>query len=647
MPVETEHRAAPMGPLMSAAYVLLAALAMAYGWGYRGTVGHEYGAMVPGALLGMMLCLGSGRLDWQRRAAVVGLFAAVGWAWGGSMSYMEQTFYVLSDSYPDVLYGFAVLFFIGGLWAGCGGALLGLGLTESRSELASLTRVFIVVCLLYFAAFLDLLLVPAHRDAYITFTVKHMHNGDWLSATLTLVASALYWIARPQDRNASALFLWGAVAWWVGYGVLTQLGGLRLGPLHRSESWGGVVGILVVFLIYLIRKKNRAALMLSLYGCVGGGLAFVLAVYIHNALMLRWGPVADMQLVIPAWRTAEVTFGFFMGLIMAGGVLRLLRDGIQPPVEDCPRAPLDACAVLVMMIVLPWINFRRHFARLLRSAPPTEANQWLGLSTGGWIVLLGILLTVPAVYLLWRYRRGDRSWAPPTAFGKGAAVVLFLLWGTAAAQLFDGYPTRQAILGHLLLWLPAALATCLLVSFVPTAPCATEPMGAMTSSNDSRWRVGWPFIVCCALMPGVILAVAGTSVFLQEKSAGERGRLRFGPKAYWRQTERLQGTWNVVGIAAALDSSDLQTDNLPLSRLIFDANRHVNAVTSTGETIDEHRWFLKDQFIWLQWVSKANGHEQAAEIPLQFQKQRLYIAWPPRLQNQGFLILERAQPSGA
>jgi hypothetical protein len=97
-------------------YCALAALIMAYGWGYRGTVGHEQGAMLPGALLGLVLCLGSGRADWQRRSVLVGLCAAVGWAWGGSISYMEQTLYVQSDSFIDVLYGYSILF----LLAGCG-----------------------------------------------------------------------------------------------------------------------------------------------------------------------------------------------------------------------------------------------------------------------------------------------------------------------------------------------------------------------------------------------------------------------------------------------------------------------------------------------------------------------------------------------
>ena len=322
------------GVIPALKFCALAAITMAYGWGYRGTVGHEAGAMVPGALLGLVLCLGSDRLDWHRRAAVAGLFAAVGWAWGGSISYMEQTFYVMSDSFPDVLYGYSMLFFIGALWAGCGGAILGLGLTESRSELERLVRPFVAVCTVFFLVYLYFVFMPEHKEAYETFTVRHFHDGDWLSATLTLVVSAAYWMARPQDRRGAALFFWVAVAWWIGYGLLTKLGGLRLAPLHRSESWGGVLGVLVALIIYLVRRENRAALMLCLYGCVGGGLAFALAVFIHHPLALHWGPFESVQLRIPAWRIAEISFGFFMGLALALGARRLVRGGLAPPCEE-------------------------------------------------------------------------------------------------------------------------------------------------------------------------------------------------------------------------------------------------------------------------------------------------------------------------
>ncbi len=39
--------------------VVLAGLAMSLGWGIRGDYGHEAGAMVPGAMLGLSICLAS------------------------------------------------------------------------------------------------------------------------------------------------------------------------------------------------------------------------------------------------------------------------------------------------------------------------------------------------------------------------------------------------------------------------------------------------------------------------------------------------------------------------------------------------------------------------------------------------------------
>ncbi len=70
--------------------VIFTALTMSYGWGYCGAVGHEGGAMAPGAMLAMALCLASGRLDWIKRTAVAALFGAVDWAWGGSLGSMAQ-----------------------------------------------------------------------------------------------------------------------------------------------------------------------------------------------------------------------------------------------------------------------------------------------------------------------------------------------------------------------------------------------------------------------------------------------------------------------------------------------------------------------------------------------------------------------------
>ncbi len=622
-------------------YCALAATAMAYGWGYRGTVGHEGGAMVPGALLGLVLCLGSGRLDWYQRAAVVGLFAAVGWAWGGSISYMEHTFYVMSNSFPDVLYGYTMLFFIGALWAGCGGAILGLGLTEPRSELERLTRPFIAVGVVVLVVYLYFLVMPEHKEACETFTVRHFHDGDWLPATLALVVSAVYWVARPQDRRGVSLFFWAAVAWWIGYGLLTKIGGLRLAPLHRSESWSGVLGLLVALMIYLIRRRNRAALMLCLYGILGGGLAYVLAVFIRHPLTLRWGPLANMNLPWPAWTTAEVSFGFFMGLALALGALRLLRGGLTPPDDDTERAPLDTFAVFVMLVALIWMNFRRHFVRVLAKSDATAETTFLHLQAGGWYLLLGALATAPLLYGLYRYWRGDRLLVPQSAFGKGFAITLLLVWMTVAGQVFDAYPTRASLIWNLLHWLPAVLTSCLLVGFSRRAGGAVVPVDANIPPSDSRWRVGTGYALTCAVAPVFILCVTGMSMGMQDDADPNHGRKRFGPDAYWRQTERLVGTWEPVGRAGSLEGTPVESTEFAITRLGFDAYRNVEATLPSGEVIEAHRWFLKNQYTWLHWYGKVGGHAERAQVPLQFRGQRLYISWPPRTQKEGYLVFER------
>jgi hypothetical protein len=615
---------------------------MAYGWGYRGTVGHEAGAMVPGALLGMALCLASGRLDWYRRTAVAGLFAAAGWAWGGSLSYMEHTFYVTSDSFPDVLYGYTMLFFLAALWAGCGGAILGLALTEPRSELERLARVFAVVCAVFFAVYLIFFFMPGLAEKNETVTVRYFHDGDWLAATLTLIVSGLYWLLRPKDRPAAALFFFAALAWWTGYGILTQGFGLRLAPWHRSESWGGVLGVLVVLIIYLRRRNNRAALLLCRYGIVGGGLAFAVAVFLRHPAMAKWGPFEAWP-ELAGWRFAEDSFGLLMGLAIALGAWRLIRGGLTPPEEDAPRPPLDVFGVFVMLVALIWINFRRHIARLLRASADADAPAFLGLNMMSWIILVGAMVTGAFLYMLYRYLRGDREPVPHSAFGKGAAITLLLLWITVAGQLLDGLPTAAHLFGHLLLWVPAAVATVLLVSFSRSAQHATVPSTADVGRSDAKWRAGKGYIAACCAVPIVLLAITRANLSMQDEPLGSHARKRFGPDAYYRLTGRLIGTWQASHFSNDLEETEPRQGELPVTGLSFDANRNVVAALPSGHEVQVHRWSLMNQYTWLDWYDSVPDHPDRARTPLQFRGQHLLIAWPPGNGSDGFLVFERIE----
>ena len=101
---------------------LLCALSLSLGWGIRGNFGHEAGAMIPGALAAMAAVLMSGRQDWWQRVAYFAMFGAIGWGFGGSISYMHVIAYTHSGHLPSQVYGFACLFVIGFTWGALGGA---------------------------------------------------------------------------------------------------------------------------------------------------------------------------------------------------------------------------------------------------------------------------------------------------------------------------------------------------------------------------------------------------------------------------------------------------------------------------------------------------------------------------------------------
>ena len=82
--------------------ILLAALSLSVGWGIRGNFGHENGAMIPGALAAMGAVLLAGREDWWRRIAYFAFFGALGWSFGGSISYMQVIGYTHSGHSASV-----------------------------------------------------------------------------------------------------------------------------------------------------------------------------------------------------------------------------------------------------------------------------------------------------------------------------------------------------------------------------------------------------------------------------------------------------------------------------------------------------------------------------------------------------------------
>jgi len=529
----TDARAATR--FSTAAFCLFCGLAMAYGWGWRGNYGHGAGAMLPGALVAMAACLGSVRQDWYRRCAVAGLFGAFGWSIGGSLSNMEHTFYVMSSSVPDVAYGFACIGLIGALWAGVGGAILSLVFTRPRSELQRFVGPLTAVASVWFLLFIFSMFNREQSAAAYRFSQQHLPPGDWFSPLIALVVSGIYWLIHRRDRPAAGLFFTCAAAWWIGFLALPTFGSIRLAPPYRAETWAGLLGILIALLVHLFRQKNRAGVMLTLYATLAGCIGFILAVFVFVPICAGWGPFPT----IAPWKTAEESFGLFMGIGVALGIARLRRGGLAAPAEDAERALLDLFAAFVLLIPMMWMNLRknvRDWGPYRYDILPEETMY--GLSAPQWFFIVGVLWTLLVLYCFVQYRRGRLMLIPQTAFEKGSllfiVVVLVSLVG-AACHRFPDWQLRgnvvfpeasYCILVLTILWLLLARST--------EGRLAGEPPGPGVPVEDPTWTVGWRYWILWTCVPVIIAIVTALSLAVVEQGHS-RGRKRFGPDAYWRQ----------------------------------------------------------------------------------------------------------------
>jgi hypothetical protein len=226
-------------PLWSPWAFLLAGLSLSIGWGIRGNYGHETGAMFPGALAAIAVCLLSGRQEWRERVAYFACFGALGWAFGGSMSYMQVIAYSQSGHAPSQFYGFYALFAIGFLWGALGGAGTALPAVLDRKSLNEifqpLSLLLALWCLLYFVQ------EPLSRIVQAQFglvsgggagarrheSVLYWLDSSWLSVFVVLIGILAFDLV--DRRFTHSLWLPAMAAVGGVLGGLAQMGITRAG----------------------------------------------------------------------------------------------------------------------------------------------------------------------------------------------------------------------------------------------------------------------------------------------------------------------------------------------------------------------------------------------------------------------------------
>lgn len=496
--------------------VALSGLAMSVGWGFRGDYGHEAGAMVPGALLGLSICLASGRQDWRQRAGIMALCGAVGWAFGGQMSYGRIIGYTASSSLPDVAYGYGCLFLIGGLWAGIGSGILALGVTGSRSYLERFAGPLAAVWLVWFAMDLSGLTERLVGAWYL-------HDTDWVAALSALLVAGACAVIVPRSRPACALIIFLATGWWAGYIILTGLLGLHMTP-PRSDNWSGCVGLFVALVLYLIHQKNRAALAVTLWGFLAGGVGFAVGDFVNMLGRAQWGPIGHFSALqgLDYWKWMEQLFGLIMGIGVGLAFLRSVRRRLRPPVEDQESRNLNTVALMFLLLVMMWSNLFKNVRNWAKGNAIPE--QFFGVPAGWWFLLVGVMLSAMVLVAIVRQRRHELPLAPAGVFGRGQLLFLIILWVAIAGafmQAFPGMDSKGVFFVHLTFWITGGICSLIVLGLSGRPGGESEPQSAQgclpaVAASDHFWKPGPRYWISWLLIPLLIIVLAYLTASLSQ-----------------------------------------------------------------------------------------------------------------------------------
>lgn len=464
--------------------VVLCGLSLSLGWGIRGNFGHSHGAMIPGALAALAAVLVSGREDWWRRAGYFGMFGALGWAFGGRMSYMMVLSYTHSGHWPSQLYGFACICVIGFLWAALGGAWTALPACLNRERLTGMIPPILTVLAAWFVKNL----VLEYSGLLSTSDKRHenllyWHDTSWVDALVALYALLLYAAAesavlksRPSWGTRFLLHLAGG--WWVAFVVvivfLVDFCGFnfRMTP-PRGDDWGGTLGMVAGALVFFLRCGMIPAARVLLVTGFFGGLGFAGAEFLQ-LLELKYVPLlTDYLYGDPNWGTnwhsiLEQTYGLFNGIGLGVAMYSL---GREPDPEATPAVPepahpaseaitsadykvappsgmrptrrwTEVVAVGFVLLFVTYINQRVNVPNWVKLKAVDPSMHFLKATT--WFDLFFGATALAVVILLARHVRRPLAVVPASPLGKCQLLFLVVMWWMVLANWMQAIPTFKA-----------------------------------------------------------------------------------------------------------------------------------------------------------------------------------------------------------
>ena len=377
----------PTRPLWQ--WCLLGAIAMSLGWGLRGSIGGgSLGAMIPGAMIGLVLCL---LLNRHSDAALVAAFAAIGVGFGGQETYGQTVgLSLLPETFWWAILGFVVK---GAVWGLLGGAFIGIALDRHRYTTAQLLAGFGIMVL---GTWLGWQYLNSPKLIYFSNRFDRPREEVWAGLWL----GGLLLLAWLRARIPSLFALYGAIGGGIGFGVgasLQPLGravwaGMPLGWWKAMElTFGGLLGLAYVLCAWRLRDQLAGAASTAppplklrrASGALAALLAIGLAIVAGQYLPVRFdytiaGAVLASLVLFSeslAWQTAitatVAAFGWdfldyqtFAPLPLAWTILVATTAAVAVLVARYPRTR-------AMLLLLTWAAVVSAFRYLL---PPSRVG---------------------------------------------------------------------------------------------------------------------------------------------------------------------------------------------------------------------------------------------------------------------------------
>lgn len=501
-------------------FLLLTTLSLSIGWGVRGQFGHEYGAGMAGALGCLAVALLSGREDWLRRSAYFAMFGGIGWALGGSMSYMKVVAYSHSSDSSTALYGFACMFLLGFIWAAPGGFGCALPAYWDRRKLTDLFYPLTAVIAAWFVRDLVADLYPGLR-----------FEGMGIIAPVVgvLVLGAI----RRRFDQGSILVFYMCGGWWAGMLLLVRLAGLHLNP-PRADGWAGSLGLVLALLVYCYRYHLGGIAFTTLCTGLLGGIGFALGDAIKQT-GIRTGLVTNWHSIM------EQTEGALHGLALAVAMALILRRAPRVDDETPARRWTDVYAVVFLLWLFPYLNFRKGPADWLH-AVPTLTSRMYGIAVEayfrpslgfiGWFDMALLAIGAAMTWLLVIHLRRPVPLVPASWLGKAQLLYLVFLWTQIIIDFAYVLPqfTPIRLVTEWFMTINAAFCTVLAIkgSLAPPRRASELPV------SDSSYMPWIRRTVALGLLGAVITVFGcwGWKLALYGDAAvpGATNHIRFGPQ---------------------------------------------------------------------------------------------------------------------